>query len=299
MSAASYEKTSSPDAAGFRGSRRLGFMLIAAAMFAGFLGSAGLLLLGPASYSGSGTSADLRFEVAQSAVQPVKIVLSHTFPLSLGGYTYTVTDGIDRVPFTMVVRNREGSVFATREDRIVMPDLVVNQDEPTTGSRKVDITYEVELPPGTYILSFRSDATIDVRIVQRSAYEMMSAGLLILGASMLVALVIFSVALARSQAPPRRRLWPMPAPASPAPASRPVQAALPLFRSRTVPYPPPPPAGPPADGAEQAARRSSLEYVPGRFYTEIVCTNCGWPIRTPPVFGVVTCGHCGEQGRLY
>jgi hypothetical protein len=46
------------------------------------------------------------------------------------------------------------------------------------------------------------------------------------------------------------------------------------------------------------ARRSTLEYAPGQFYAVIVCTNCGFSIHNPPIYGVVICEHCGAPGYI-
>ena len=115
---------------------------------------------------------------------------------------------------------------------------------------------------------------------------------------------------------PSAPLYPSPyvAPAQGAIAvpAMPVQPPIPQYGTSAVQYPAfgapavmypggyqyAPPYQPPIP-RQDPATTSNLQPAPGGVYTEVVCTACGRTVRNPPIYGVVTCEHCGEQGRLY
>jgi hypothetical protein len=277
----------------FKGANRWAFIVLALLAVTGIAAGAAMVPAQPPGAQGSTAHEDIPIEVPDSAAPPMKIHISHSFRLVTTPYSgsFEVDDGWDEIMYNITIDDERGQMVAEDFSRLNAPEQHSFSKYDTEDTVTVGNDHEFSLRPGKYIVTVASLHPVDYRIEQTSKSFLAGAALMVMGVVCLVLLIgmVFLVlrkrdSLRRSQiglAPNAGHIQPAPyVPAQPAPVQGPAG-----FQG-----PPPPPADP---------RRSSLEYVPGGFYAEVQCSYCGSSIRSPPVYGVVTCERCGQMGRLY
>lgn len=331
------KKVSFADVA-FKGRFKYLFILLIIIAIVSFAAGAIFRAKAPQNYSGTIEHDEFTIEVTDNTEQPVDILISHTYDLEVD-YPYYVVQGDDYISYNLTIAGRGGEeVYKQRSSFEVPMTLKVDKTASTatwTGSAK----HWADLLPGTYTVSIDSTAPLDYKVVQKAKSQSLSDGLLALGGASSLVLILLSfivlkkrdainrsktVAMLSGLAPGGPQMGPAappaplinypvaPAPAQYNPPPQPPAPAAPQY------YPPPPPPAPlypdpafapapnPYPGywtgtapVPDPAHRSSLEFVPGGFYRELICPNCGGMVRNQPVYGIVTCEHCGEPSRIY
>jgi hypothetical protein len=267
-------------------------------------GAVALGVNAPKQYSGTTQNDDFELEVKDSTEQPVKITVSHSFKLvtTVGSYKFKVAPGEALfVDYNLTVRDSSGQKVLDANSTFDSPATHTFPSSATTDTVTRTDSHPIELRPGKYRVSLVSDHPVDYRIEQSYKLQDATVGLGALGALFLiiaVGLTMFAkkkrdaqnrsgvIAILSSGQPPWQS---MPSPAVPPPYY--PSAPPPAPYSMYIPAaPPPPPPGTPD--------RSTLEYVPGGTYVDLVCLNCGQVVANRPVNGIMTCEHCGEQARV-
>ena len=291
----------------FKGRGRTVFLSLLALIVVMFVACAALLSTNIPSQSGTTQNEDIPFEVPAHSTEQVKIVISHTYVLKkiyvLNSFT---VEGVDLIIYNLTVYNEAGDSIGRDDSRMSAPETHMFSESQSSDTVTVSDGYEFALQPGKYKLTLASTAPLTYNIQQTSKYSAIGGGLGGLGFIFALVLVLFILVALRKRDALRRSQMaaaigplppPVPAYVPPAvspPVAPPVQPVAQPSAGGPPPTPPYPNAPMPGSGGP-----SSLEYVPGGFYAEVVCTACGRVVRNPPVYGVVTCEHCGEQGRLY
>jgi hypothetical protein len=264
----------------------------------------------PPNYSGTTLTDEFGIDVKDTTEQPVRIVVSHTFHLVTGSgssYFDLASGEAWLVEYNLTVRDAEGRIVLDKDSTFMAPLTHEFSGSATTGTEKSEDSYPVQLSPGKYEVSLLADHPVDYRVEQE--YKALPAMQALLAAGVLslivaIGLVIYALKkrdainrsrtvalLSGAQSPQNIFSAPYSIPPPPPPLYYPTAGA------------PPPASYPESGGGQQpqpadAARRSSLEYVPGGLYAEIICPNCGWSVHNRPIGGYVTCEHCGETGYI-
>jgi len=206
------------------------------------------------------------------------------------------------VDYNLTVSDSGGQTVLDADSTFMAPLRHTFPRSATSDTVMMTDSHPIELRPGKYMVSLVANHPVDYTIEQGYKLQGTTVGLAGLGVLFLLitaGLTIFAMRKRDAQnrstviailsgGPPAAQYLPPPAvpppyyPAAPPPA--PYSMYIPAA-------PPPPPPGTPD--------HSTLEYVPGGTYVDLVCLNCGQVVANRPVNGIMTCEHCGEKARLY
>jgi len=263
----------------------------------------------PPNYSGQAEVTEVDITVKESTEQPVKIVISHTFNLvtSSGSSRFDVASGEAYfIEFNLTVLDGSGRTVWENDSFFMAPLTHEFPQSATSDTEKSEQIHGVTLGPGKYSVIIASDHPVDYRIeqaykAQALVWSLLAAGVLCM--ILIAGIVVYSIK--KRDAQNRSRMIALyssaPSPVSAYPNPDYAPAPPPPMYYPTGPAPPstyPEFGGGQGPQPDDAARHSSLEYVPGGLYVEVVCTRCGWPIRSRPENGYVRCEHCGEVGYV-
>jgi hypothetical protein len=231
--------------------------------------------LSPTQLNVSTDDGDYVFEVKDSTEQPVEIDISHTFPISVSGSRFQVTEGPQSVHFSVNVTKNGGGKVLDKTSSLDMPAFIRGGSSAT--SYTVSEMEDLDLSIGTYSLRISSDHPVDVRVNQKNTFDpplKMAVIVGILGVVIMVAVVI-STFKKRDSIRASRTFAAM---VSSLPPSNAYSGGR-LFY--TVPeYPPSHTLSMPP--VEDAA-------------VDHICARCGNVIQNPVVQNVITCENCGER----
>ena len=293
------------------GSMRVLFITVIVMLVASFSSWGTLFALAPTNVSASTESSDYDIEVRDTTVQPVAIAVSHTFVLttSSGSMEFDVDDGVYLIYYNISVLTPAFDQVFGQDGTLMAPMIHEFTLGDTSDTEVITDTFDLDIAPGKYLVRIESSHPVELKVTQKYTYQGVMDGMLALGILSIIILIGAIIAAFKKRDAARRSasigaFSQGPAPPAPSyyygggspgpgPSASYGGPALPSVEA-TPPAPAYPGAPLPGSGGP-----SSLEFVPGGFYAEVMCTSCGRIIRNPPVYGVVTCEHCGAQGRLY
>ena len=265
------------------------FVALIAIMMAGFLAAAYYNSLKPPSYSGHATSINLEFSVSKNAEQQVMLSISHTYPIKIvdssydvGGhtvvqYSFYITDGIDRINYTVTVKSENGDTILSEYTYITAPVNILRKDFGDTYTQSDD--YGMDLKPGQYIMSLQAEHSLDYSINEKSKYESAYSASIYLGSIGLISIVILALFV----------VWKWNA-AKRAYATGQSPNTFASLRNAFDPHPDiyygQPSAGYGSNTTDTSGGEYELDYI---------CAKCGNIIQNPVVQNVITCEKCGEK----
>jgi len=277
---------------------RLGLVYVSlfAVMVLGFGAGAVLVPITIPDTTGEGVDADMDLTVPSYSGQPVKVRVSHVYTLrTTPGSDGFLVDGVYDFDYSLTVFSEGGEEVAREDATMSPPGNHEFSKWETVDTATMTKEHGFTLQPGKYTLTLASNHPVDVVVVQRSLLSQAGVASIAVGVLCAVVLAILTIKAIRKRDELRKlQLY---AAVSPdlAPSESYYNPSASHAADPTTPAltRPPPAAPPPSD-----PRRSTLEYVSGQVYAEILCLGCGQAIRNPPINGIVTCEHCGDQAFL-
>jgi len=275
------------------------FLVVILLLAVSFASCGILFALAPTNLAATTESGDFTIEVKDTTVQPVQIAVSHTFTLTTSSDTmmFDVSDGVYAIFYNISVLTAGNDQVFGKDSSLTAPITHSFGLGDTSDTEADTDTFDLDITPGKFLVRLESSHPVNLKVTQKYQHQGLMEGMLALGILSILLLTGVTISALKKRDAARRSsmISAFPQGHVPPPPSYYYGGANP--GQIGTPYstlPPPAPGNLP-----DPAARSSLEYVPGRTYTEFLCPSCGMGVLNRPVDGVVTCEHCGEQGRVY
>jgi len=324
-----YQKKTFFDVA-FKGWLRYVFIIGLVLIIIGPVVSGVLTSIKPADQFYSNADGTKGLKISDLAVQPVKISCSHTWKVTPSGTGYYTADSPSSIYYTVKIFNKNGNIVFNDSGNLELPMALTFYGYGTVGHTESS-SVDADLNPGYYSLTVTSSQSLSCVVVQKYRYQeaIVAMVLISLIGVIVVALWIWLGLYTLKHTP---LSTPVGAPVAQAPVQPP--ASQPSYYSRLyssqgiAPAASPQPAyqvpapsyqapaaasysyPPSSSNSSQKlispnqpqnydATKTNLDYRQGGYVMELVCSNCHRPVRSQPVYGVVTCESCGEKARVY
>lgn len=256
-------------------------ILALALIAAGIAGAMGLYATAPKNCERATNNTTFALVVPESAEPPLKLTLSHTFPLRFSGHYFEVADGPDSIDYVIKITGKSGSERFNESGSLFVPWLIkIPEDRTDYASTK---NYECRLSSSKYTVTIQSTYPVDYKLEQTFRYSAIALALILLG--VLGAIVFAGVVLAalkKRDALKREMVL-----------AAYLTSHYPCDGTSGYSSPPHATYATPDDAGRGLS--PSLTYVQGETEVDYICGKCGNYIQNPPVAGVITCERCGEK----
>jgi hypothetical protein len=251
------------------------YSLLMATIFGGFMIALVLTGLSPVQINEVTDHGEYAFEVKESTEPPIELDISHSFPISVSGNTYHLTEGPSHIVFSVKIEKNGGRPILNKTSSLDIPAFI--QADHDQSSYVVSEDEDMDLSSGTYTITISSDHPVTLQLIQKNRLQlplMTSSVISFLGIVILVGVVISTFKKRDSMRASRF----FAAMVSNTPTNS-RQSSTRLFYS--VPeYP-----------------RSTTNLSGNRVISApgSICEHCGNIIQNPVVQNVITCEKCGEK----